>query len=85
MGGTIGAILAQVLVALVQWFAGRKDLKDSVKGEMLLNAAKQVQTALEWKAGHPIDTSSPISDDFKLRGPNIIPGTTSSGPVTPPT
>ena len=85
MGGMIGTIITQVLLAVIQWLASRKDLRDSVKREMLLNAANQVKAALEWKASHPVDTTTSITNDFGVRESDSSPSAKSSRPTTPST
>jgi hypothetical protein len=67
MSGTLGQIIGQILVALLQWWAARVDLEDKVKGKIALEAAELAKKALQWKVDHPVDLDSPGTDDFRVQ------------------
>lgn len=50
MGATFGAILAKIAVGILQALMARKDLKDSVRKTIKLEAAKLALEAHEYKA-----------------------------------
>ena len=47
--GVLAQVLAQLAVAILQWIAGRQDLKNSVLRKAQLENNQLVIQALEWK------------------------------------
>jgi len=50
IGGALGEILAKLALAFLGYFMARKDLKDSVRGEIANEVLTLAVMANEWKA-----------------------------------
>ena len=50
LGGALGEILAKLALAVLGYFMARKDLKDSVRGDIANGVLTLAVVANEWKA-----------------------------------
>ena len=55
-------ILAALVVGLLRWLAQRRDLKESVRKGLALDAAKLAIQAQQWKLDNLIDLGDPLGD-----------------------
>ena len=63
VGAALAQALASMAVAILQWYWGRKDIRDSERSKIALEGLEQINKALDWKAEHPVVlTDDPFGD-----------------------
>lgn len=55
-------ILTALVIGLLRWLAQRRDLKESVRKGLALDAAKLAIQAQQWKLDNLIDLGDPLGD-----------------------
>ena len=66
-------ILATLVIGLLRWLAQRRDLKESVRKGLALDAAKLAIQAQQWKLDNLLDLGDPLLDfDVLAPGPKPI-------------
>mgnify|MGYP001612588389 FL=1 len=58
---------ATLAVAVLQWYASRRDIRETERGRMALEAARLAQGALQWKADHPLPVGADLDGPAGLR------------------
>jgi hypothetical protein len=62
----LAQLLATLAVAVLQWYAARRDIRETERGRMALEAARLGAAALTWKADHPLPTGPDADLDHQL-------------------
>lgn len=50
----LAELLAALAVSILQWYAGRRDIRETERGRMALEAARLAASAMQWKEDHPL-------------------------------
>ena len=79
----LAQLLATLAVAVLQWYASRRDIRETERGRMALEAARLAQGALQWKADHPVPVGADADLDRQLVGRDDA-GTIHLPPDRPP-
>ena len=74
LGSAFAQALAGVAVAILQWYWGRKDIRDTERSKIALEGLEQINKALDWKADHPVVlTDDPFGDFVQPDKPTAAP------------
>lgn len=65
-------VLTALVIGLLRWLAQRRDLKESVRKGLALDAAKLAIQAQQWKLDNLIDLDDPLGD-FSVLAPGAKP------------
>jgi hypothetical protein len=86
LGSAFAQALAGVAVAVLQWFWGRKDIRDSERAKIALDGLEQINKALDWKAAHPVvaNPDDPFADFLQRKSDSAAPKTHDPGSTGTP-
>jgi len=65
----LAALLAKLAIELVDYFLGRKGIRDNVKKDIALRAERLAKKAEKYKADNPISLDN-LPPGLRLRTPN---------------
>ena len=65
--GVVAEVLAALAVSILRWYAEREDIRETERGRMAMDAARLAQSALQWKADHPVPGGPDAGLDRQLR------------------
>jgi len=84
VGAALAQALASMAVAILQWYWGRKDIRDSERSKIALEGLEQINKALDWKANHPVVlTDDPFGDFVQPDKPAAGPESNDPGKTGP--
>lgn len=62
MSAFLANLAARLAVAVINWWAQRRDIRNSERSKIALEAVQRANEALEWKAGADPDAAARLHD-----------------------